>query len=313
MTGRHPAGGAALALALTLAFGAAPALAAVQDRKPPTAPTNLRVTGRTSYTVALAWNASTDNTGVVSYVIQISNGMSVAVGGSATSHTVNTGLLAGTGYSFNVHAADAAGNRSKNSNTVSVTLPADGTPPTASTLSVTDAGPTHVSLTWTPSIDDGPTVRYWVFRDGSPVLQGISATSATVPLLEPETAYTFTVQARDNWQNWSPPSNAVTVTTPPADTSDTTPPTTPANLSGMNFRDEVWLSWTQSTDDRTPQPVIEYEIYVNGRLDHRLTGDDQTVVYANLDGPNTFDVIAVDAAGNRSAPATITLDIDNGT
>jgi len=49
-----------LVLALALIVGVSPALA-VRDRIPPTRPTNLRVTGMTPYSVALAWNPSTDN------------------------------------------------------------------------------------------------------------------------------------------------------------------------------------------------------------------------------------------------------------
>lgn len=57
---------AAIALVLASAFGARPFLGAspaqaARNRTPPTRPTNLRVTGTTSYSVALAWNPSTDN------------------------------------------------------------------------------------------------------------------------------------------------------------------------------------------------------------------------------------------------------------
>jgi hypothetical protein len=36
----------------------------------------------------------------------------------------------------------------------------------------------------------------------------------------------------------------------------------------------------------------------------------RTVVYGTLEGANTFAVIAVDTAGNRSAPATVTTTLD---
>jgi hypothetical protein len=50
-----------------------------------------------------------------------------------------------------------------------------------------------------------------------------------------------------------------------------------------------------------------YEVYVNDVLDHTITGADRTILYGTIDGENTFTVIAVDSAGNRSAPTTITL------
>jgi hypothetical protein len=49
-----------------------------------------------------------------------------------------------------------------------------------------------------------------------------------------------------------------------------------------------------------------YEIYMNGVLDH-TTGGGRAILYATQAGANTFAVIAVDQAGNWSAPATITI------
>ena len=64
------------------------------------------------------------------------------------------------------------------------------------------------------------------------------------------------------------------------------------------------LNWDDSTDDLDPQWVIAYEIYVNGRFED-ITGqlNSRSIVYGNVHGVNTFTVIAVDSAGNRSGPA----------
>jgi hypothetical protein len=105
--------------------------------------------------------------------------------------------------------------------------------------------------------------------------------------------------------------NPFTVTTDPVDTNDTTPLTTPGDLTdnGMSFPDgETWLFWAQSTDNVTPQPLIRYDVYANGVFDHSLLGADSTILYGNPGGPNTFQVIAVDSAGNQSAPATLTTN-----
>jgi len=66
------------------------------------------------------------------------------------------------------------------------------------------------------------------------------------------------------------------------------------------------LFWQQSTDNVDPQSVIRYDVYVNGVFDHSLMGYGSTVVYGNAGVENTFQVIAVDSAGNQSAPATLT-------
>jgi hypothetical protein len=145
--------------------------------------------------------------------------------------------------------------------------------------------------------------------NGNPVLQGVRDTSGSFGPLQPETIYTFTVQARDFAGNLSPVSDPFTVTTEPANQDDTTPPTTPANLTdnGMSFEDgETWLFWEQSTDDVDPQSVIRYDVYVNGVFDHSLMGAGRTIVYGNPGVLNTYQVIAVDSAGNQSAPASLT-------
>jgi chitodextrinase len=295
------------AIMLAMVFAASP-VSAARDRKPPTTPTNLVVTGMTPYTVSLAWNPSTDNSGGVTYTICCANVSSETFPGPASSRVYRAGLEAGRSFTLFIVARDAAGNYSKQSNSVTFTLPPDTTPPTKPIVSVTDVGPTHVSLAWS-SVEDGPNVWFNVSMNGSPVLNVSRDTSANFGPLEPQTTYTFTVQARDFGGNLSPVSDPVSVTTEAVDANDTTPPTTPGDFTdnGMSFGDgETWLFWQQSTDNVDPQFAIRYDVYVNGVLDHSLMGWGSTVVYANAGVENTFQVIAVDSAGNQSAPATLT-------
>ncbi|MEY9995938.1 hypothetical protein ABIE67_007970 [Streptomyces sp. V4I8] len=93
------------------------------DSQAPSVPGSLRSTGKTSSSVSLAWNASTDNVGVTAY--DIYRGSSQVLSVSGTSATVS-GLSPSTGHSFTVKARDAAGNVSAASNTVSVTTDAGG-------------------------------------------------------------------------------------------------------------------------------------------------------------------------------------------
>jgi len=297
----------AVLLVLLLILPVAPA-AAARDRTPPTTPTNLRVTGMTPYSVSLAWNPSTDNSGSVTYTICCANVSSETFPGPASTHVYRAGLEPGRSFTLRIFARDAAGNASKYSNTVTFTLPRDTTPPTKPTITVTDVGATHISLAWS-SVDDGPNVWFSVSMNGSPILSGTKATSANFGPLTPETSYTFVVQARDFGGNVSPLSDPITVTTEARDTSDTEPPTTPANFrdNGMSFQDgETWLFWDASSDNVDPPSVIRYDVYVNGAFDHSLLGYTQTVVYGNAESENTFQVIAVDSAGNQSPPASLT-------
>lgn len=92
------------------------------DTETPSVPVNLAVTGTTSSTISLAWNASTDNIAVTGYDIYVNGGYKSTV--STNSGTV-TGLAASTTYSFYVVARDAAGNKSANSTAVDGTTDAD--------------------------------------------------------------------------------------------------------------------------------------------------------------------------------------------
>ncbi|MBB5779203.1 glycosyl hydrolase 2 galactose-binding domain-containing protein [Nonomuraea jabiensis] len=88
------------------------------DTQSPSVPGNLRTTGKTSSSVSLAWDASTDNVGVTGYDVYNGNALATTVTG--TTATVS-GLAAGTPYTFTVRAHDAAGNSSAPSNAVTET------------------------------------------------------------------------------------------------------------------------------------------------------------------------------------------------
>jgi hypothetical protein len=311
MTGRHASWvavrGAALALLLTLVLGTSPALAA-RDRTPPTKPTNLRVTSLSAHNVTLAWNPSTDNSGTFSYQVWVSYGFTHTVSQTQTSFSLR--VVPNNTYSFYVYAVDGSGNKSSKSNTVSVTTPPDITPPTAPVLSVVGVNLTEVSLQWTASTDDDPILYYQVFVNGSPNVDTRTNRFAVVHGLTPETTYEITVKARDFYgQNMSEPSNVVTVTTAAVSATDTTPPSSPGNLNGYVVDDgarEINLFWTESFDNQTPQASIVYEVYLNGVLDD-TTCCDRAILYATHGGENVLTVIAVDRAGNRSEPASITV------
>jgi chitodextrinase len=288
-------------------IGAAPVK---QDRQAPTTPTNLRVTGATSYNVSFAWNPSTDNSGSFVYRICCGENSSATVPAPASSFTFVGGVRPNRTYSFRMFAVDAAGNVSKYSNTVSVTTPPDVTPPTNPVITLNDVGPTHASLSWSATDEGGP-LWFTVFRDGAPYVQTVRETSGNVVFLQYETTYTFTVQARDYANQLSPISDAIVVTTLPRNTSDATAPTTPG-LWGGNPGDgsgEIDLFWGPATDDVTPRPLMRYDIFLNGVIDHSLVGYEKTVLYGTLGIENTVEVVAVDEAGNRSAPATLVVDL----
>ena len=281
------------------------------DHQAPTTPRNLRVTGMTPYSISLAWDPSTDNSGSFVYRICCTNSNGETVNAPASSFIYRKGVEQNRPFSLRMVAVDAAGNASGYSNTVSGTTPPDTIPPSKPVVTVTEVGPTHVSLAWS-SIEEGP-VWFTVSRDATIIMQSTRETSGTAYLLEPETTYAFRVQARDFSGKISPVSDPVVATTTARNTNDTTPPSTPPNFWGDvvdHSAGEVNMFWQPSTDDVTPRLLIRYDIYLNGVFDHATTGGwERAVVYAVLGAVNTLEVFAVDEAGNRSAPVTLTVDL----
>ncbi|MGU3376041.1 endonuclease [Chryseobacterium sp. M5A1_1a] len=120
------------------------------DTQAPTTATGLNVSGKTSNSISLTWNASTDNVGVTAYSIYMDGSLKTTV--TSTSATIS-GLSASTTYSFYVVAKDAAGNSSSNSSTVSGTTNTGGTIPTTDCVNenfetIPAASATYTSKTW---------------------------------------------------------------------------------------------------------------------------------------------------------------------
>src|SRR5215213_10962765 len=172
------AAGAALALILALAV-AGPAAAGKKpppttgDKTPPTTPTNLHATSVGQTSVALAWDASTDNSGSFSYSVN-KDGQGFTVPQGQTSYTIDW-LSAGRTYTFYVTAVDSSLNTSGKSNIVTVTTLPDTAAPPAPTLSGHVRGPSQVRLTWNRVEDDtSEFVTYRVFANGTQVTQHLN-------------------------------------------------------------------------------------------------------------------------------------------
>lgn len=81
------------------------------DNSPPTTPGNLQMTANTFSSITLSWSASTDNVGVTGYRIS-RNGTVITTTSSSSLSYIDSGLTAGTQYSYSVVALDAVGNAS---------------------------------------------------------------------------------------------------------------------------------------------------------------------------------------------------------
>jgi chitodextrinase len=182
------------------------------DVTAPSTPTNLTASGTTQTTTNLSWNASTDNVGVTGY--DVYRGATLIASVTGTTYQA-TGLTASTAYTFSVRAKDAAGNISSSSNTVNVTTlsPPDTQAPSAPTsLVASGTTQTTTNLSWNASTDNVGVTGYDVYR-GATLIASVSGTTYQATGLSPNTAYTFTVRAKDAAGNVSSTSNTVNVTT----------------------------------------------------------------------------------------------------
>ncbi|WP_432988349.1 discoidin domain-containing protein [Dactylosporangium sp. CA-233914] len=138
------------------------------DQTAPTVPGNLRVTGVTDTTVALAWSAATDNVGVAGYRIsRVSGSTSSVIGTTSTLAFTVSGLTAATAYTFTVAAFDAAGNASGASNAVAATTSAP--PDNATNLAAgrPTAESSHTQVYGSGNAVDANTGTYWESANNS--------------------------------------------------------------------------------------------------------------------------------------------------
>ncbi|TME31075.1 MAG: DUF1929 domain-containing protein [Chloroflexi bacterium] len=202
------------------------AIAPTPDTQPPSAPTQLNATTASGSQINLSWTASTDNVGVTGYQVEHCQG-SGCTNFSATGPVVtgtsssDTGLSAGTTYSYRVKATDAAGNWSPYSGIASATTPTPDTqPPTPPTgLTATAASPSQINLTWTASTDNVGVTGYLLERcSGSTCTNFIqiatpTATSYSDTGLAASTTYRYQVRATDAANNRSAYSSIASATT----------------------------------------------------------------------------------------------------
>ncbi|MEV4033791.1 discoidin domain-containing protein [Streptomyces umbrinus] len=127
------------------------------DTQAPTVPANLALTEPAAGQIRLAWNASSDNTGVTGYDVYANNSLLTTVAGTVTTYTDNRSASATVSYF--VRAKDAAGNVSGDSNTVT----RNGTSGPGSNLAVgkpiTASSTVHTFVA--ENANDNSTSTYW--------------------------------------------------------------------------------------------------------------------------------------------------------
>ena len=173
-------------------------------------------------------------------------------------------------------------------------------PPSApQLLRVVGATGTSLTLAWSASSDDGGVTGYEVRRADARGVARVTGTTHVLTDLACGRTYDVSVVAYDAVGNRS---QAALLSAPTAPCRDAAAPSSPSSLR-MTYRTptSISLSWRAADDN---DRVTRYGVYV----DAVLVGDATSEAYTFADlrcGRNyTLAVDAVDATGNRSAPAT---------
>jgi chitodextrinase len=147
------------ALVVSQILGGMLACFADTDTQAPTNPSNLTASNATPTSVTLDWTVSTDNVGVVAYVLYKNN---VELTRPKRNSTILTGLRVGQTYTFSVKAVDAEGNLSGDSNVVQITTPLFPVDVTVTPYE------TRIDLSWLePVVSAGTTIgKYETYLDG---------------------------------------------------------------------------------------------------------------------------------------------------
>lgn len=285
--------GTTLAAALIITSAS---LAFAADTTPPSTPTGLSASAVSLSQINLSWTASTDDVGVAGYGV-FRNGLQVGTT-TAISYS-DSGLAAGTSYSYAVDAFDAAGNLSTQSASVSTSTLSDTTAPSVPTsLVATPVSASQINLSWSASTDNVGVTGYKVYRNGVQV-GTTAATSYSDTGLAASTGYSYTVAAYDAASNTSAQSGSVSATTLTSTSTDTTAPTVPSSIIATPISaSQINLSWTASTDN---VGVTGYTVYRNGMSVGSPVGNSFSDTGLAASTAYAYTVSAHDAAGNASA------------
>jgi chitodextrinase len=180
-----------------------------------------------------------------------------------------------------------------------VPLAQGGLPPAAPAGLRATYGQNQINLSWTAATDpDGAVAAYDVYRDGLLVATTASATFSDYGV-STAVAHAYTVAAADTAGNVGPASDPLVALAP-----DHQAPSTPTGLKTTIAAQSITVSWTASTDN---VGVTGYRVSRNGSPVLTTTAKSYTDSAVTQGTSYTYQVAALDAAGNVSAPASKTV------
>lgn len=175
-------------------------------------------------------------------------------------------------------------------------------PTTPENIKAEEVTDTSASISWNASTDNVGVKGYEV-KNGDELLKDITeGTSTSLDGLTPSTDYTLTVTAYDAAGNKSEPGS---VTFRTKDMEDTQKPSAPANVRASDVTDTTaTISWSASTDN---VGVQGYKVLNGNEELADVTDTSVTLQELAPETAYTLTVVAYDAAGNQSEPASVTF------
>ncbi len=279
------------------------------DVVPPSVPRNLAVSVDSS-TVRLtaSWDASSDNVAVTAYAVYRNGALVATVDSPLTAATLDIGY---GDHQIQVAARDAAGNESvKTAAVLGRLVPPDTAAPSVPTGLTAMFDPTtrRTTVSWTASSDPSGIGGYSLFRNGAPLV-AVNGDTTTTTVDLPTGTHVLQLSATDAFGNVSALSASVLVEVPPPAVIDTTPPSTPRDLTAVAQADgSIAVAWTASRDNIA---VARYSVTRNAVEVASVPGSMTTASLTGLGpGDHYIQVQAFDAAGNasyRTASVKVTI------
>ena len=286
----------------------------VADILAPSVPANLNATAISQTQINLSWSAATDNIGVAGYRIY-RDGVERATTTATTFQ--DTGLTAGTTYTYTVRAYDTSGNQSAHSTIASATTPVpDTAAPTINVTAPADGATVSGAVAVSATASDNVGVANVAFAvDGA----ALGAPDATAPYgLSLDTTaltngpHTLRATATDTSGNASFAEISLTVDNqaPPV---DTTPPT--VSLTAPAESATVSNTVTISADAADDFAVAGVKFYANGvQIGTEATTSPYSVSWNTTtvaNGSVQLTAVARDVAGNVATTPVTTVTVTN--
>ncbi len=282
----------------------------------PAAPTGLAATGVSASQINLQWNAVEGET---SYkVLRLgSDGLSYSQIGTTTTATTfsDTGLSAGSAYTYEIIAVNSAGNSPATAPASASTQTQSGAPGMPVITSAIPTG-TTAAITW-GAVSSATSYLLERSSDGVSGWTSVGTTAATTltdTALTNATTYFYRVTA-SNGAGAGSPSAAVSVLTLPAAPTVTAVTATPTEID-LNWNDvtgETGFVVEQSLDGTTFTPVNSF----NGNLSNPFRTVGTGVTSLQVGGLNSstkyyFEVLAENnSGGSASNVASATTSVPN--